>query len=86
MLTYCQNVGRKLTQNKISSKLHWSFRVNWVGDSHILLAYKRQDDNDWAEFLFTVREYTEWMSLLQEFNLNFREQIDQKLIESYINE
>jgi hypothetical protein len=70
----------------MTSKLRWSFRVNWVGSDHILVSYKTQENNDWEEFLFTVREYTEWMSLLQEFNSVFREQIDQKLIESYLND
>jgi len=69
----------------MTSKLHWSFRVNWVGQDHILVAYKKQDNDEWTELLFTVKEYTEWMTLLQEFNINFREQIDQRLIESYLN-
>jgi hypothetical protein len=70
----------------MQSKLHWNFRVNWVGTDHILVAYKTQENEEWDEFLFTVREYTEWMSLLQEFNVGFREQINQKLLESYIND
>lgn len=68
----------------MSSKLNWNFRVNWVGEDHILVAYKKQDNDLWQEFLFTVREYTEWMSLLQEFNTAFSEQIDEKLVESYL--
>jgi hypothetical protein len=68
----------------MSSKLNWNFRVNWIGEDHILVAYKKQDNDDWQEFLFTVREYSEWMSLLQEFNTAFSEQIDEKLVESYL--
>ena len=65
---------------------NWSFKVNFIGNDHIVIAYKKQDNDIWDEFLLTVREYAEWMSLLQEFNINFREQIDQKLVESYFNE
>ena len=68
------------------SKLNWSFKVNFVGDSNILLAMKRKDEDVWTEMLLGVREYTEYMQLLQEFNINFRERIDQKLVESYFNE
>lgn len=68
------------------SKLNWSFRVNFVGEEHILVACKKQDSDVWNEMLLTVREYAEFMQLLQEFNINFREQIDQKLINSYFNE
>jgi len=70
----------------MQSKLQWNFRVNWVGTDHVLVSFKKQDSDAWEEFLFTVREYTEWMSLLQEFNTGFREQINQKLLESYIND
>ncbi len=68
------------------SKLNWSFKVNFVGDSNILLAMKRKDEDVWTEMLLGVREYAEYMQLLQEFNINFRERIDQKLVESYFNE
>jgi hypothetical protein len=34
----------------------------------------------------TAREYAEFMSLMQEFNMAFKEQLDQKIIESYFNE
>lgn len=68
------------------SKINWNFKVNFVGNDHIVVAYKKKDNDEWAEFLFTIREYSEFMQLLQEFNINFREQIDQKLVESYYNE
>ncbi len=68
------------------SKLNWSFKVNFVGDNNILLAMKRKDEDVWTEMLLGVREYAEYMQLLQEFNINFRERIDQKLVESYFNE
>lgn len=68
------------------SKLNWSFRVNFVGGEHILVSCKKQESEVWNEMLLTVREYSEFMQLLQEFNINFREQIDQKIIESYFNE
>lgn len=70
----------------MTSKIQWSFRVNWIGTEHILVAYKKQDSSEWSEFLLTVKEYAEFMQLLQEFNSAFREQIDQKLVESYLNE
>jgi hypothetical protein len=67
----------------VASKLNWNFRVNWLGEDHVLVSYKKQDAEQWQEFLFTVREYTEWMTLLQEFNTAFREDIDRKLVEHY---
>jgi hypothetical protein len=69
----------------MSSK-NLTFKVNWVGDSHIVVALKKQEEDNWKEFLMTVREYAEFMSLMQEFNLAFKEQLDQKIIESYFNE
>jgi len=69
----------------MSSK-NLAFKVNWVGDSHIVVALKKQEEDNWNEFLMTVREYAEFMSLMQEFNLAFKEQLDQKIIESYFNE
>jgi hypothetical protein len=69
----------------MSSK-NLTFKVNWVGDSHIVVAFKKQEEDNWNEFLMTVREYAEFMSLMQEFNMAFKEQLDQKIIESYYNE
>jgi hypothetical protein len=69
----------------MSSK-NLTFKVNWVGDSHIVVAFKKQEEDNWNEFLMTVREYAEFMSLMQEFNMAFKEQLDQKIIESYFNE
>jgi hypothetical protein len=69
----------------MSSK-NLTFKVNWVGDSHIVVAFKKQEEENWNEFLMTAREYAEFMSLMQEFNLAFKEQLDQKIIESYFNE
>ena len=69
----------------MSSK-NLTFKVNWVGDSHIVVALKKQEEDNWNEFLMTAREYAEFMSLMQEFNFAFKEQIDQKIIESYFNE
>lgn len=69
----------------MSSK-NLTFKVNWVGNDHIVVALKKQDEDDWNEFLMPVREYAEFMSLMQEFNLAFKEQLDQKIIESYFNE
>lgn len=69
----------------MSSK-NLTFKVNWVGDSHIVVALKKQEEDNWSEFLMTAREYAEFMSLMQEFSLAFKEQLDQKIIESYFNE
>jgi hypothetical protein len=69
----------------MSSK-NLTFKVNWVGDSHIIVAFKKQEEDNWNEFIMTVREYAEFMSLMQEFNMAFKEQLDQKIIESYFNE
>ena len=66
-------------------KLNWGFKVNFVGDEHILLAFKKQDSEEWAELLLTIREYTELMSLLQGFNLQFGKQIEDKLVQHYLN-
>ena len=70
----------------MSTKLNWNFEVKWVGDTHILLVLKRIDDeNIKNEMLMTVKEYAEFMSLLQEFNVHFKEKIDQQLIQDYLN-
>jgi hypothetical protein len=69
----------------MSSK-NLTFKVNWVGNDHIVVALKKQEEDNWNEFLMTAREYAEFMSLMQEFNLAFKEQLDQKIIESYFNE
>jgi hypothetical protein len=69
----------------MSSK-NLTFKVNWVSDSHIVVAFKKQEEDNWNEFLMTAREYAEFMSLMQEFNMAFKEQLDQKIIESYFNE
>lgn len=68
------------------SKLNWSFKVNFVGEDNILVAMKRKDEEVWTEMLLGIREYSEFMQLLQEFNINFKERIDQKLVESYFND
>jgi hypothetical protein len=69
----------------MSSK-NLTFKVNWVGDSHIVVAFKKQEEDNWNEFLMSVREYAEFMALMQEFNMAFKDQLDQKIIESYYNE
>jgi hypothetical protein len=70
----------------MSTKPNWDLAVNWVGDSHILVTMERTDDSDTKnETLLTVKEYAEFMQLLQEFNLQFRDRIDQQLINSYLN-
>lgn len=57
-----------------------------MGQDHIVVAFKKQNSDVWQETTLTVREYAEYMSLLQEFNMNFKEKLDQKLLESYLNE
>jgi len=70
----------------MSTKLNWNFEVKWVGDAHILLVLTRTDDeNIKNEMLMTVKEYAEFMGLLQEFNIHFKEKIDQQLIQDYLN-
>ena len=70
----------------MSTKLNWNFEVKWVGDTHILLVLTRTDDDKIKnEMLMTVKEYAEFMSLLQEFNIYFKEKIDQQLIQDYLN-
>jgi len=70
----------------MSTKSNWDLAVNWVGDSHILLTMERNDNgNIKNETLLTVKEYAEFMQLLQEFNLQFKDRIDQQLINSYLN-
>lgn len=70
----------------MSTKLNWNFEVKWVGDAHILVVLRRTDNEDLVnEMLMTVKEYAEFMSLLQEFNIHFKEKIDQQLIQDYLN-
>lgn len=70
----------------MSTKLNWNFEVKWVSDTHILLVLRRIDNEDLVnEMLMTVKEYAEFMSLLQEFNIHFKEKIDQQLIQDYLN-
>ena len=70
----------------MSTKLNWNYEVKWVGDTHILLVLRRTDNTDLInEMLMTVKEYAEFMGLLQEFNVHFKEKIDQQLIQDYLN-
>jgi hypothetical protein len=70
----------------MSTKLNWNYEVKWVGDTHILLVLRRTDNEDLVnEMLMTVKEYAEFMGLLQEFNIHFKEKIDQQLIQDYLN-
>ena len=70
----------------MATKLNWNFEVKWVGDTHILLVLKRVDNEELVnEMLMTVKEYAELMSLLHEFNVHFKEKIDQQLIQDYLN-
>ena len=70
----------------MSTKLNWNFEVKWVGDTHILLVLRRTDNEDLVnEMLMTVKEYAEFMGLLQEFNIHFKDKIDQQLIQDYLN-
>lgn len=69
------------------SKLNWNFEVKWVGDTHVLLVLTRTDDEKLVnEMLMSVKEYAELMGLLQEFNMHFKEKIDNQLIQDYLNE
>lgn len=71
----------------MSSKLNWNFEVKWVGDTHVLLVLTRTDDEKLVnEMLMSVKEYAEFMGLLQEFNLHFKDKIDNQLIQDYLNE
>ncbi len=70
----------------MSTKLNWNYEVKWVGDTHILLVLTRIDNEDIKnEMLMTVKEYAEFLSLLQEFNIHFKEKIDNQLIQDYLN-
>jgi hypothetical protein len=70
----------------MSTKINWNFEVKWVGDTHILLVLKRTDNEDLKnEMLMTVKEYAEFMGLLQEFNIHFKDKIDNQLIQDYLN-
>lgn len=64
----------------------WNFGVKWVGGEHIVVSAKNTNNDKENETILTVKEYAEFMQLLQEFNILFREKIDQKLVESYYNE
>ena len=68
-------------------KANWNLKVNWVGSTHILLSMQRVEGaSDPLEVLLSVNEYAEFMQLLQEFNLHFKDKIDEQLIQSYLNE
>jgi hypothetical protein len=68
-------------------KANWNLKVNWVGSKHILLSMQRVEGaSDPLEVLLSVNEYAEFMQLLQEFNLHFKDKIDEQLIQSYLNE
>ena len=70
----------------MSTKALWDFKVNWVGDTHILLVMtNKETDSEPKEVLLSVREYSEFMQLFQEFNLHFKDKIDNQLIQSYLN-
>lgn len=70
----------------MSTKNRWNFQVKWLGDSGIIISHKLKDSDEWTELALTVKEYSDLMQLLQEFNTHFRDKIDQKLVEAYFNE
>lgn len=68
-------------------KANWNLKVNWVGSTHILLSMQRiESSSEAVEALLSVKEYAEFMQLLQEFNMHFKDKIDEQLIQSYLNE
>jgi hypothetical protein len=68
-------------------KANWNLKVNWVGNEHILLSMQKAEGASApVEALLSVNEYAEFMQLLQEFNLHFKDKIDEQLIKSYLNE
>ena len=62
---------------------NWNFSVKWVGDEHIVITNTNTQTDKENETILTVKEYAELMQLLQEFNIMFRNKIDQKLVEWY---
>lgn len=70
----------------MATKLNWDFGVKWIGDDHILIKLKKLDtDTVTNEMLLTVREYSEFMQLLQDFNSHFKDRIDNQLVNYYLN-
>ena len=70
----------------MTTKSRWNFQVKWLGDSNVIVAHKIKDTEEWSELALTIKEYSDFMQLLQEFNMHFRDKIDQKLVEAYFNE
>lgn len=70
----------------MDSKINLNFKVYWIGDEHVVIAFQKKNDDTWREITFSVREYAEFMNLLHEFNTNFKEKLDQKLVELYLND
>jgi hypothetical protein len=62
----------------------WNHSIQWVGDGHILISSTNAEKTN--EILLTVKEYVQMMQLLQKFNNHFKNKIDDKLIEGYLNE
>ena len=82
---FYQNGVKKLTRSEMPSKLNWNFKIHWVGEDHLVMAFK-QDNEEWQEFLFSVKEYAEYMQLIHEFNSAFEHKLNQKLLDSYNDE
>lgn len=62
---------------------NWTFSLRWLDAEHILLSFAKDDKEH--DIALSIKEYTELMELAQTFNMQFKEQIDNAILQHYLN-
>jgi len=62
---------------------NWAFSIRLLNDSYVVLSLDK--GNKKHEITLTIKEYTEFMELAQTFNMQFETQINNALLQHYLN-
>ena len=57
--------------------------MRWLDTEHVLLSFAKDEKKH--DIALTITEYTELMELAQTFNMQFKEQIDNAILQHYLN-
>lgn len=62
---------------------NWTFSIRWLDAEHVLLSFTKDEKN--YDIAMTIKEYTEFMELAQTFNMQFKDRIDDAILQHYLN-
>jgi hypothetical protein len=62
---------------------NWTFSIRWLDAEHILLSFTKDESKH--DIAMTIKEYTEFMELAQTFNMQFKDRIDDAILQHYLN-